>query len=114
MVETLLGIQIIAVCFAGFMLYVAFLHFKKANISRSEFIFWLVIWLVFVFFALFPRVLDPILSTLFIARAMDLMMIIAFMILTILGFFNHLSLQKLRKELSEFIRKDAQKNVKKT
>ena len=114
MVEALLGIQIIATSFAGFMLYVAFLHFKKGNISPVEFYFWVVTWFAFIFFALFPRVLDPILSTLFIARAMDLLMIVAFMILTVLGFFNHLSIKKMQHQLEKMIRSDSFKNAKKS
>jgi len=114
MVDTLLGIQIIALSFAGFMLYVAFLHYKKKNISKFELAFWTLIWLTFVFFALFPRTLDPILSELFIARAMDLLMIGAFMILAYLGFSNHVGIKNLQKQIRHLVSSEARKNVKKS
>lgn len=114
MVETLLGIQIIAICFAAFMLYVAFLHFKKGNISQLEFVFWLTVWTAFIFFTLNPRVLDPILAELFVTRAMDLLMISAFMILGYLGFTNHVGIKTLQREMRRLVSESAKKNAKKT
>lgn len=113
MVEAFLGIQIIATLFALFMLYVAFLHFKKSNINRTEFIFWSGLWLSFIFFALYPNVLDPILATLFVTRAMDLLMISAFMILGYLGFQNHIGIKSLQRQVETLTRKLAIKNAKK-
>ena len=114
MVEALLGIQIIALCFAGFMLYVSFLHFKRKNISSVEFVFWLAVWSSFIFFALFPRVLDPVLAQLFIIRAMDLLMIVAFMILSYLGFANHVGIKALHREIRRLVSEDAKKHAKKS
>lgn len=107
MVETLLGIQIIAALFAVFMLYVAFVHYKQHNIEKFEFIFWLGIWSSFLYFALFPRVLDPILAKLFVARAMDLIFIVGFMILAYLGFSNHVGIKSLQKHIETLTRKKA-------
>ena len=112
MVEALLGIQIIASLFALFMSYIAFLHHKKGNLSNFEFIFWLFLWSVFIYFALFPKVLDPILATLFVTRAMDLLMIFAFMILGYLGFQNHISIKSLQRQVEILSRKYAIKNAK--
>jgi len=107
MVEAFLGIQIVAVSFAGFMLYVAFMHFKRNNINRTEFLFWLTVWSVFGYFVLFPKVLDPILANLFIIRAMDLLSISAFMILAYLGFQNHVGIKSLQKDLEKMVRRKA-------
>lgn len=113
MVETLIGIQIISVMFAGFMLYVVFTHYKRGNVARNEFLAWCVIWLVFIYFALWPKILDPILSRLFVTRAMDLLMIIAFMILAYLGFQNHVGIRSLQKEVEHLVRNKAFKHVQK-
>lgn len=109
----LLGIQLISLLFAFFMLYVAFIHFKKKNINLLEFSFWLIIWSSFIFFALFPRVLDPLLKRIFVYRAMDLLMIVAFMILTYLGFQNHIGIKFLQRQHQSLIRDLALKNVSK-
>ena len=113
MVETLIGIQIISLMFAGFMLYVVFTHYKRGNVSRSEFLTWCVIWLVFIYFALFPKILDPVLSKLFVTRAMDLLMIVAFMVLAYLGFQNHVGIRSLQREFEQLVRTKAIKNVQK-
>jgi len=110
MVEAFLGIQIISVCFAGFMLYVTFLHSKRGNLNKLEFYLWTFLWLAFVYFALFPKVLDPVLAQLFVTRTMDLLMISAFMILAYLGFMNHVGIKNLQNQIRKMV---SQKAIKK-
>lgn len=112
MVETFLGIQIISLLFAMYMVYMAFIHWKTKNINTYEFIFWLSLWVVFSGFALYPRLLDPILAKLFIARRLDLLMFVSFMILAYLGFQNHIGVKNLQKQVEQLVRKNAQKNAK--
>lgn len=112
MVETLLGIQIVVVLFSIFMFYVAFLNYKQKNINVFELTFWLVVWGTFVYFTLFPRVLDPILAKLFISRTMDLLMLLAFMLLTFLGFQNHIGVKHLQKSMEKLVSSQAIKNAK--
>ena len=111
MVETLLGIQILAGLFACFMLYVAFVHFKQRNIDRFEMLFWAGVWVAFLYFALFPRVLDPLLARLFVARSMDLLFIIAFMILAYLGFQNHVGIKWVQRQIETMVRSKTLKNA---
>ena len=113
MVEAFLGIQIISICFAGFMLYVTFLHGKRGNLNRGESIFWISLWLIFVYFALFPKILDPVLAQLFVTRTMDLLMISAFMILTYLGFQNHIGIRNLQNQIRKTVSRKAIKKTKK-
>ena len=103
MVEALLGIQIIAVMFV---------HRKQGNITRREFVYWLLVWVSFTYFALNPRILDPILARLFVTRAMDLLSIVAFMILAYLGFQNHVGIKSLQRQIEEISRNIAYKNAK--
>lgn len=110
MVEAFLGIQIISISFAAFMLYVAFLHRKRGNLNKAEYSFWLLLWSVFIVFALFPKVLDPVLAKLFVTRAMDLLMISAFMILAYLGFMNHVGIKNLQNQIRKIV---SQKAIKK-
>ena len=113
MVEALLGIQILAGLFAVFMLQVSFTHYKRGNISKIEFLIWCIAWLLFIYFALFPKVLDPILARLFVTRAMDLLMIISFMILAYLGFANHVGVKSMQKDIERIVGENAKKNVRK-
>ncbi|MDP3888615.1 MAG: DUF2304 domain-containing protein [bacterium] len=103
----ILGVQILALLFAVFMVYVAFLHWKRKDINSLEVIFWSLLWLVFIVVTLFPKILQSATQLLFIARVMDLVMLTAFMILAFLGFQNHVANRKMEKRIEEFIRKEA-------
>lgn len=112
MVEAFLGIQVISISFAIFMLYIAFLQFKRNNLNPKEFGFWVTVWLAFIFFALVPGVFTPLLAKIFIARAMDILMIVAFMILAYLGFQNHIGVKALQKQIQNLVRQQAIKKTK--
>jgi len=107
----LIGIQIIALVFALFMMYMIFVYYKKGDITRWENIFWQVIWLGFIFLTLFPHSFDFILGTFTITRVLDLAMLLAFMILTILGMINYISQKKLRKQIEKIVKELALKKV---
>lgn len=113
MVNALLGIQIISVSFAFFMLYITTLHFKRGQVGKTEYAFWLLVWCAFITFALFPRILDPLLAKFFVTRAMDLLMIWAFMILSYLGYINHIGIKDLQRRVREITTADAKKKAKK-
>lgn len=100
-----LGIQIIAVFFAIFMIYVSFLHYKKDEISSFYFLIWFLLWLGFCFFAIFPFILNPVIRYLKIFRVMDLIMIIAFMVLTFSIFECNVRAQKIERRLEKIVRR---------
>lgn len=112
MINTLLGIQIIAISFAIFMLYIATIDYKKSHIEKREYVFWVIAWSLFSLFTLFPRVLDPLLTKIFVTRAMDLLMIIAFMILSYLGYANHIGIKDAQRKIAKMVSKQAKKNAK--
>lgn len=113
MVNALLGIQIISISFAFFMVYITTLHFKRGQVGKMEYLFWLIVWGAFVTFALFPRILDPLLAKMFVTRAMDLMMIWAFMILAYLGYQNHIGIKSVQKRVEKLVSDEAKKKAKK-
>ena len=113
MINALLGIQIIAVSFAFFMLYISTLHFKRRVIETAEYLFWLIVWMAFISFALFPRILDPILAKVFVTRAMDLLMIGSFMILAYLGYQNHIGIKDVQKSVKKIVSDESKKKAKK-
>lgn len=109
----ILGVQIIAILFAIFMIYVAFLHFKRKDINGPEVFFWTALWLGFIMVALFPKILESVSQLLFFARIMDLLMIIAFMILAFLGFQNWIANRRMERKIEELVRRQALKNLEK-
>jgi len=107
----IIGIQIIAILFAFFMLYVAFLHYKKGEIKNSTFLFWVVLWIIFIFLTLFSQILSPLIGPLRIFRVLDLLMIGAFIILTFITFENQVKIRNIEKKIEELVRKEASKRV---
>jgi hypothetical protein len=102
---TIIGVQLILIGFALFMVYVLYLHWRKRNVSNKMFGVWSLIWLVFVFFSIFPTLLAPLLKELFIVRVMDLGMIVAFMILTYVTIENNIKIKKYEEQLEKLVRK---------
>lgn len=109
----ILGVQIIAVLFAIFMLYVAFLHWKRKDINGGEILFWGTIWLGFIIVTLFPKILESISQFFFFTRILDLLMLVAFMILAFIGFQNYIANRKMEKKIGELVREETLKNDKK-
>jgi hypothetical protein len=109
----ILGVQIVTILFAIFMIYVAFLHWKRKEINGGEIIFWLILWLGFILITLFPNFLQRLTNLLFFARVMDLLMVTAFMILAFLGFQNNVSNRRMEKKIEELVRKEALSSLKK-
>jgi hypothetical protein len=112
MVETYLGIQLVATLFALFMIYVAFLHYKRKNMQTFELVYWIITWLTVIYLALFPKSLDPLIKKFFVARALDLIMLFGFMIMAYLGFANHMGVKSLQRDIEILVRKLALKNAK--
>lgn len=110
---SILGIQLILVFFGTFMFYLTFIYWKKKLMTTLTFFVWIFIWLVFLFLSLFPKMLEPLTRELFIIRAMDFGMIVAFMILTFLTVDNNVRIKKYENQLEKVVREIAIKKVKK-
>lgn len=99
-----LGIQILGFFFGLLMLYYSFLHFKRREFGIKEFVFWVVMWLAFIYVALFPNTLDFIVKKLNLARTMDLFIILGFMFLIAMFFYNYTLLRISQKKIEEVVR----------
>ncbi len=101
----LLGVQLITVPFACFMVYAGLIHYKKGHILKQSFIFWAILWSSFIVFSLFPQLLDPIAKKFHFVRTLDFIMVIAFIILTVMNYNNYISHLELKKEMEKLISK---------
>lgn len=105
------NIQLIALGFGVVMAYLSFLHYKRKEFSRYQFVFWEILWLGFVFVVLLPDRFNFITEQLGITRAFDLFSIIAFVIILFLTFHNYLAVTKLNKKLESKVREQALTSV---
>jgi hypothetical protein len=109
---SIIGVQIFLICFGFFMLYSIFLHWKKNEVTNITFGVWVFIWLVFLFFSIFPKILEPVTKELLIFRVLDLAMIGSFIILTYLTVENNIKIKSLEKKIETLVRKFAIKSSK--
>ena len=109
----LLGIQILGVLFALFMLYLTFVHQKRKEFSSKEYLFWIILWVGFIIVTLFPQVLEPIVESLNLYRTMDLLVILGFIFVVGVLFHNYIALRKTQKKVEVIVRKVAHKEVNK-
>jgi len=103
----LLGIQVIAIIFGIVMMYLTFLYFKRKDFNKFQLAFWEILWLAFLFVAILPDSVNSITEQLGIVRAMDLFMILGFVFVISLAFYNYLVVGKLKKSLEKYVRKEA-------
>ncbi len=106
------SVKIIGVIFGLIMAYFVFLHYKRKEFSRIQFIFWEIIWFSFILVSLFPEITGGFIHQLGIERGMDLLTILGFMFLAILIFYNYAAISKFKKKLEENVREEALKNLK--
>jgi len=102
-----LGIQILGVLFALFMLYMVFLNWKRKEFTAKEYGFWAVLVILFGTVSLFPNWLNPLVETLNISRTMDFFIIVGFMFLLGAIFYLYLVVRAAQKKIDKVVRKIA-------
>lgn len=105
--------QIFAILFALFMLYIVSVHAKKKTFSWNETLAWGSLWVLFIILAIFPQLLQGISDTLNFSRVFDLLVVGAFMVISILTFSNYINNKKLSKKLEDAVRQGALESKKK-
>ncbi len=108
-----LGVQIIGVLFALFMLYLTFLHKKRKEFRTAEYVLWVIFWLAFMFISLFPTSLNFIVVTLHISRTLDLLVIGGFLFVILVSFYTYSITRKTQNKVEELVRKIAVNKAKK-
>jgi len=107
----MVGIQLIAIVVALAAVHLTHLYYKRLHFSKKELLFWGFLWLVFMFVAIFPRSVSPLTGYLGLARPMDLIMIIAFIVLFSLAFYNYVMARKHESALEHLVREIALKDI---
>ena len=103
--------QITAILFALFMTFSVSIQSKKQVLSAVEASFWYSLWGLFMVFAAFPELLIDIVDLLHFSRVFDLLVVLAFMILTVLVFSGYFEQRSLHRKLEKFVREEALRRV---
>ena len=100
----ILGIQILGILFGFFMMYYTFLQHKRKEFTIKEYSFCFLLWCAFVIITLFPQILDPLLSTLNIARTLDFFIIAGFLFTMFVVFYTYTIVRKNQRKLEKVVR----------
>ena len=107
----MVGIQLMGVVVGLAAIHLTYLYYKRASFTKKELLFWGFIWLTFIFVAVFPRSVAPIVGYLGLTRPMDLIMIVAFIILFSLAFHNYIVNRQQKNKLERLVRDLALKDL---
>ena len=99
--------QLLAAVFALFMMYVVRLKSQKYRFGAFETICWYVLWILFVYLAIFPATLLGIAQVLRFARVFDLLVVGAFMILTGLVMYLYFLVREMQAKIDTLVRQRA-------
>lgn len=103
----IMGLQIIGIVFGILMAYFTFLNFKKKEFEKTQFIFWEILWICFIFITLFPNIISEFSKNLGFIRVMDFLTIIGFIFIAFLSFYNYSSINIINKKIEKIVREEA-------
>ncbi|HAZ28793.1 MAG TPA: hypothetical protein DCY48_03420 [Candidatus Magasanikbacteria bacterium] len=107
----MITIQLFGVIIGLSALHLTHLYYKRKHFTKKELIFWLLIWFGFLFIAIFPMSVRPIVGYLHLNRSMDLIMIIAFVIIFGLSFHNYVMNRRQCDKLERLVRELTMKDI---
>jgi hypothetical protein len=107
----LFGVQIIGLLFGLVMIYLTFLYYKRANYDKRGLIFWFLVWLGFIFLAMFPTTVYGIMGILKIERTADFFYIAGFLLFSVVLFHIYNVTKKNQKQLEMLVRRIAYKEA---
>lgn len=99
--------QLTAVLFGAFMMYLVRIHHRKKIIDHFEYGLWIAVWGAFIFFALFPQTLQAAVQTINFTRVFDVLVVMAFAVLSVVTYLTRMNLKKLEKKLETSVREQA-------
>jgi len=107
----MIGIQILAIIFAIWMVYFSYLHFRRGEFKKVEFLLWQILWIGLVVVVLFPGSVEFILETFSITRTFDLVVIVGIVVLFGVTFRNYVIVKRIEKKTENFIREESLKGI---
>lgn len=100
-------IQILITLFALFALSRVLGKFKKQTLKKSEFGLWFVFWILVAVLVWLPGSLTKMANFLGIGRGADLIFYVSLLIIFYLIFRIYLKLEKIEKNITKIVRKNA-------
>lgn len=106
-------LAIIVIVFGVFALSRAFLRWRESKIKFGEFIFWGMIWIGAMLFAIFPDIMDLLSNLAGFKRGMDLLIAMSIIMMFYLVFRLYVKLDEHTIDITKLVREIAIKKGKK-
>lgn len=107
----MIELRIIGIIIGIIATYMSFLYYKNKLFSLVEYMVWTILWIGFLVVAITPNSFNFLLEAFQLERTSDLIMIIAFIVIYVLGFRNYITNRRLQRKLEDLIRKEALKDL---
>ena len=99
----MIPIQILGVLFGLAMLYVTYDYYKRKGLELKDIAGWVVLWCTFILFILFPAALLFATEKLNLTRAIDLIMIVSFVVMVYLVFNLYNRIKKIERNMEKMV-----------
>lgn len=106
-------VQVILIILILFPISRVFLRFKDGQLTPPFFVFWLTVWTTALIILIFPSLTTKIARTVGINRGIDVVVYLSIAVLFYLVFRIYVSIENIRKEISDVVRTVSYKNIKK-
>lgn len=103
----MIALQLVGVGIALISIYMTYLYYRRNEFNKKEFVVWFILWAGFMLISITPSSFQFVLETFAIYRMMDLIMIVAFIVIYIIGFNNYIAVRRMQKKLEILVREDA-------
>ena len=100
-------LQIMVIVFGVFAISRAFLRWRESKIKLGELIFWGMIWVVAMVFALFPNSMDLLSDVAGFKRGMDLVIVMSIIVMFYLVFRLYVKLDENTVDITKLVREIA-------
>ncbi len=106
-------IQIFLILFVLFAVYKTGVRLRKKEMTASQFIFWCVVWAAIAAAALFPEWTTVVANRFGVGRGTDFLLYLSVALLLYTSFKLTVRVQKLDRDLTKVVRRDALDTTKK-
>lgn len=101
------AVQLVVIVFGIAMAFGTYRAYRRRDLHIAESALWLVVWLGLIFVTAFPDALRNVVGPLKVARLLDLVMIVAILLLSLLVFRLNARVGKLERRNVELVRRIA-------
>src|SRR3989344_924875 len=100
-------IQLILILFVAFAVYKTGVRLRKREITMGQMVFWLLVWTAIAAAALFPEWTNVVANRFGVGRGADFVLYIAVALLLYTSFKLTVRVQKLDRDITKVVRRDA-------